>query len=178
MSGFASKLVGSNLLLTTYQATLELFARREAGESIPASLREEMAKRAVRDYGAFLRAHPDEWSVRIEYVEWVHALEGPAAALEAVDRLRGDGDPSFAYFPAWFHAELGNRQRASTLAERFTREIDDPTSPQPHYLRAYLAFEEGRHDEAHALIERALALDPRHLLADRLRREIEAALAE
>jgi tetratricopeptide (TPR) repeat protein len=167
-----------HLLLTTYQATLELFALREAGESVPAGLRTQMAQRAVRDYGEFLQAYPKEWSVVIEYIEWVHALSGPGAALEAVDRLRRDGEPSFSYFPAWFHAELGNRQRARELAEQFTQAIDDPTSPQPHYLHAFLALQEGQYDEARRAISRALELEPRHLLADRLRREIEEAAGE
>ena len=166
------------LLLATYQATLELFARREAGEAIPGDFRTAMARQAVRDYGAFLRAYPNEWSVLIEYVEWVHALDGPAAALDAVDRLHREGGHSFSYFPAWFHAELGNRVRARDLARRFSQSIDDPTSPQPHYLHAFLAYQEGELEEAREAVSIALKLDARHLLADRLRREIEAAGAE
>ncbi len=165
------------LLLTTYQQTLELFAMRERGEDLPAGYREAMAERAVRDYGAFIRQYPGEWSVMIEYIEWIHALEGPEAAIQAINRLREESsaDLSFSYFESYFYAEIGDLATAADLAEEFEMRIGDDTSPQPHYLRAYIAFKAGDLESAGASIDRALELDPRHLIAERLKKEIEAA---
>ena len=165
------------LLLVTYQKTLELFAARETGDTAAPEARAAMARRAVNDYGRFLEKYPDEWSVMIEYVEWIHALEGPAAALAEIERLREarGSATSFGYFPAWFHAELGQHDTARRLASAFTRRIDDASSPQPHYLNAYLAFSAGDLDAARLAIARALALDPGHLLARRLQNTIAAA---
>ena len=167
----------ARLLLTTYQATLELFAKREAGETLPDDARTVMARRAVVDYGEFLRRHPAEWSVMIEYVEWIHALDGPRAALDAVARLRSAADPSvsFSYFPAWFHAELGEIETARELARAFRTDIADDSSPQPDYLDAFIHFQSGDLDAAAAAVDRALRLDPRHLLAARLQQRIESA---
>ena len=167
------------LLLRTYQRTLELFELRESGHPIPEGFREDMAAIAERDYAQFLKHYPDEYSVNIEYIEWVHARRGPAAALEEVDRLnaRDVGRLSFSYFPAYFHAELGNFEVAHELAQDFARAMDE-TAPQPHYLRAFIAFKEGDLLRAQHDVERALGLDGRHLLAERLRAQIEAALRD
>jgi len=168
------------LLLTTYQQTLELFALRETGAAIPDNYRRSMAARAVDDYGRFLGSYPGEWSVMIEYVEWVHALEGPEAALQEIERLRstmGQG-LDFSYFPAYFHAELGQLTIARKRASEFAARIDDPGSPQPHYLNAFLHYQAGDLTQAQQAIERALALDSRHLLAQRLQGLIERALED
>ena len=167
------------LLLRTYQRTLELFELRESGNPIPEGFREDMAAIAERDYAQFLKQYPDEYSVNIEYIEWVHARRGPAAALEEVERLnaRDVGRLSFSYFPAYFHAELGNFEVAHEMAHDFARAMDE-TAPQPHYLRAFIAFKEGDLLRAQHDVERALGLDDRHLLAERLRAQIEAALRD
>jgi tetratricopeptide (TPR) repeat protein len=166
------------LLLNTYQTTLELFAQREAGEVIDPSFRKAMARRAVNEYEAFLEKYPREWSVTIEYVEWVHNLQGPVSALQTIERIQRsiEDEVSFSYFPAYFEAELGNHARAAALADRFAARIDDRSSPQPHYLRAYLAYERGDLEAAQASIARALALDPRHLIAERLQRQLTATM--
>jgi len=168
-----------NLLLRTYQTTLELFAMRERGEAPPDSFRSAMARQAVQDYGEFLRRYPGEWSVMIEYVEWIHALDGPEAALEAIQDLReASGEAlSFSYFEAYFYAELGHLTTARKLAGAFRKAINDPTAPQPDYLDAYIAYQAGNLPRARTLIDRALALDPRHLIAERLAKQIEAAMS-
>lgn len=168
------------LLLHTYQRTLELFARREAGYTASADDRRAMARRAVADYRRFLDSSPREWSVIIEYMEWVHALEGAEAALRVVEDLRGAVDTPlyFSYFPAWFEAELGNHERAAAMADDFAARLNDPDAPQPYYLRAFLAQQRGELEVARQQIEKALRLDPRHLLASRLRAEILDSLAE
>jgi tetratricopeptide (TPR) repeat protein len=165
------------LLLHTYQKTLELFARREAGTAPGGEERRAMAERAAQDYRGFLLRYPDEWSVMIEYVEWVHALDGPEAALATIDRLRAARGTAidFSYFPAWFHAELGELGTARRLAAAFRDQVADPDAPQPYFLEAYLHFEAGDLRAAAESVERALALDPRHLLAARLRDRIDAS---
>lgn len=168
------------LLLRTYQKTLQRFARRETGSTPGAEENRAMADRAVRDYGAFLARYPGEWSVLIEYIEWIHALDGPEAALAAIARLQGARGPAidFSYFSAWFHAELGQLETARRQASAFRQRINDPGAPQPHFLDAYLHFEAGNLEAATASVERALALDPRHLLAARLQSRIDAARSD
>ncbi|MEL7047082.1 MAG: hypothetical protein AAGL66_19025, partial [Pseudomonadota bacterium] len=168
------------LLLHTYQRTLELFARREAGQPFSADDRQAMARRAVSDYERFLEDAPREWSVIIEYMEWVHALDGPEAALRVVEELRGAAETPlyFSYFPAWFEAELGNHEKAAALADDFAKRLNEPDAPQPYFLQAFLAQQRGELEVARQQIEKALSLDPRHLLASRLQAEIMESLAE
>jgi tetratricopeptide (TPR) repeat protein len=167
------------LILDVYQQTLELFIAREQGQALAPGFSDDMAALAVSNYRRFIDRYPREWSVVIEYVEWVHALRGPGAALEEIRRL-GVTDTaiahSFSYFPAYFYAELGQYDKALELAGLFEARFDDPQVPQPHYLNAYIAYEMGRFTAAKAHIDRALELAPGHLIAQRLRKKIEEAL--
>ena len=61
------------------------------------------------------------------------------------------------------------------LADAFAAGIGPEDVPQPHYIDAYLHLQRGDLPAARAAINRALALDPRHLLAVRLQQQIEAA---
>lgn len=169
------------LLLHTYQRTLELFAAREDGVALPASDRRQMAQRAVDDYAAFLEKYPHEWSVMIEYVEWVHALQGPAVAIATVEGLMQSSDDdslSFSYFPAELYAELGDFDRARELASVFTQRQSGSDFPQPHFIKALIYFHEGSMESAKIAVEAALDRDPKHILAQRLRSKIHGVLAE
>jgi tetratricopeptide (TPR) repeat protein len=164
------------LILEVYQRTLELFAFRERGEPVPAGFRDAMARQAVSSYARFIAKYPAEWSVVIEFIEWVHALKGPEAALSEVARI-GAGEQGFSYFPAYFEAELGRFDRARALAEEFAAGFGDPLVPQPHYLNAYISYELGQFEVANQHVARALELAPRHLIAQRLQKKIAEARA-
>lgn len=162
------------LILEVYQRTLELFAFRERGDPLPAGFRDAMARQAVSSYARFVEKYPAEWSVVIEYIEWVHALNGPEAALSEVARI-GAGEQGFSYFPAYFEAQLGRFDRARALADEFAAGFSDPLVPQPHYLNAYISYQLGQFDAAEQHVARALELAPRHLIAQRLQNLIAEA---
>lgn len=177
-AGFDAVDPDGQLILAVYADTLELINARENDAALPAGFREDLARRAVTNYRAFIDQYPGEWAVHIEYVEWLHALEGPERALEEVARandlsIRGS---SFSYFPAYFAAELGDLGSAERLAANFvsTLELDEP--PQAHYINAYIHYQSGEYQLAKERVSRALQLDPRHLIAQRLDADIDAAL--
>ncbi len=169
------------LIIDTYQRTLELFIARERGEVLPENFRGSLAADARRHYGQFLRRHPREWSVLIEYIEWVHAIEGAVGALEEIERLRMQdlyAGVSLSYFPASFYAESGDWFSATRAFQQFVAGLPAEQLPQPHFACALLAFEHGEYAPALMEVDRALVLDPRHLLAERLRRRILTQLAD
>ncbi|GAB5415185.1 MAG: hypothetical protein Cons2KO_27880 [Congregibacter sp.] len=158
------------LILSVYVDTLRLFNAREAGTKLPAGFRENMAKRAVENYRRFLAKYPGEWSVLIEYIEWVHALRGPRAAIDAAQSMSDlhKEPPSFSYFLASFYAELGEFEKAWALERDFSSVLDAAVYPQVFYLRALIWAAQGDKAAAKRAVQKALALDSRHLLAQRL----------
>ncbi|MFK7831000.1 MAG: hypothetical protein AB8B57_14570 [Congregibacter sp.] len=169
------------LLLDAYVKTLELMNARDLGQPVSMDLREDLRKRAVSNYREFLFKYPGEWSVLIEYVEWIHASSGPQGALEAVAELTSQSvvaaSRGFSYFPAYFHAELDQLEQATTLADEFAQRLPKTELPQPHYVRAFIALRASDLELAKTEIDKALSLDSKHILAQRLKAQIDAAVA-
>ncbi|WP_405270749.1 hypothetical protein [Congregibacter sp.] len=168
------------LILDPYVMTLTLISAREKGESLPADFRSDLADLAISNYRNFLERYPGEWAVRVEYIEWIHAKHGPAAALQAIREMHNQ-EPSFtsrlSYFPAYFHAELGDYESATTKAQEFVSQLGPGDWPQKHYIEAFIAYEQGDYPRAAAAIAEALRLDSRHIIAQRLDAKINDALS-
>lgn len=162
------------LILGVYVDTLTLIDARDTGAALEPGFRERMAEQAVQRYELFVRKYPNEWSVLIEYIEWVHALDGPQAAIAAAQTMNSlyQSSPSYSYFLAYFHAELKNFSTAIQLANEFSTQLDAQVHPQASYIRAFIALQQGQRETARRSIERALEIDSKHLLAQRLAREI------
>ncbi|MFT4768235.1 MAG: tetratricopeptide (TPR) repeat protein, partial [Glaciecola sp.] len=171
---------GGRLILDPYLKTLLLIGARDTGESLGEDFRSDLSRMAISNYRSFLDRYPDEWAVRVEYVEWIHAAHGPEEALAKI-REMAVNDPTdsyrFSYFPAYFYAELGDYEHAIKLAREFVQQLGPGDWPQEHYIFAFIAYERGDYAEANVSIKHALLLDPRHLIAGRLSKKIDTALA-
>ncbi|WOJ96876.1 hypothetical protein R0137_16760 [Congregibacter brevis] len=168
------------LILDPYVMTLRLISARETGASLPADFRSDLTDLAISNYRSFLERYPGEWAVRIEYIEWIHAKHGPSAALQAISEMQSQ-DPSFtsrlSYFPAYFHAELGDYERATTEAREFVSKLGPGDWPQRHYIEAFIAYEQGDYPRAAKAIAETLNLDSQHIIAQRLNAKISDALS-
>ena len=168
------------LILEPYVRTLRLISARETGVSLPDDFSRDLRRLAASNYRLFLDSYPEEWAVRIEYIEWIHAEHGPGKALEKIGEMAQENlTDSFrmSYFPASFHAELGHFEQATELAQKFVKQLGPGDWPQAYYIKAFIAYESGDYIVAQQSIRRALQLDPRHLIADRLSKKINRALA-
>lgn len=167
------------LILDVYQKTLELFAAREAKTPLAEGFREQMVAQAVTNYRRFLDRYPGEWSVVIEYLEWVHAAHGSGAALLEIEALRKNpamAEITLSYFPASFYAELGDEAKALQSFKAFSAALPRGDLPQRHYALAYLNFYKGDYLAAKLEVDRSLVLDPKHLLAERLLAQVNVQL--
>jgi len=166
-------------LLDPYLKTLLLINARDTGQSLGEGFRDDLTSMAVRNYRAFLDEYPGEWAVRIEYIEWIHAAQGPQGALEAIGEMSSEGlsdNLRLSYFPAYFHAELGEYSQAIELAQAFVQQLGPGDWPQEHYITAFIDYQRGQYSAAAESIKHALQLDPRHLIAERLSKKIDKAL--
>jgi len=169
------------LVLDPYLQTLTLISARESAVKLPDDFRADLTDLAISNYRSFLKAYPDEWAVRVEYLEWIHAKYGPGEAVKEIERMRSENPAHvsrLSYFPAYFHAQLGDYQRAIALAEAFVEQLGPGEWPQVHYIRAFIAYEKGDYGAARKLVKNALALAPRHLIAQRLQQKIDTAVSE
>ncbi|WOJ93025.1 hypothetical protein R0135_14740 [Congregibacter variabilis] len=168
------------LILEPYLKTLILISARDTAQSLSEDFRGDLTKAAISNYQIFLEHYPEEWAVRVEYIEWIHAEQGPQMALEAIQKMSqerpGDG-ARFSYFPAYFHAELGAYEQATELARQFVQGLGPGDWPQEHYINAFIAYQLGDYSAASQSVKQALVLDPRHLIAERLSKKIDAAMA-
>lgn len=168
------------LILEPYLKTLILISARDTQQSLSEDFRSDLTKMAISNYRSFLEHYPEEWAVRVEYIEWIHAEQGPQKALEAIQKMsqeRPSDSVRLSYFPAYFHAELGEYDQATELARQFVQELGPGDWPQEHYISAFIAYQLSDYAAASQSIKQALLLDPRHLIAERLRKKIDAALA-
>ncbi|EAQ98698.2 tetratricopeptide repeat protein [Congregibacter litoralis] len=171
--------VRGQLILDPYAMTLTLITARESGATLRAGFREDLTNLAIANYQKFIEHYPDEWAVRIEYLEWIHAKQGPGEALRAIEAMKA-ANPAhgarLSYFPASFYAEIGDFAKATEEAERFIRQLGPGDWPQAHYIGAFIAHLQGDYRLASESINDALRLDPQHIIAQRLKVEIEKAL--
>ncbi|WP_439101548.1 tetratricopeptide repeat protein [Congregibacter sp.] len=169
------------LLLDPYVMTLKLISARESGTALRTGFRDDLTNLAIESYRDFTERYPDEWAVRIEYLEWIHAKHGPGEALRAIDAME-NANPTYvarlSYFPASFYAELGDFAQARREAEIFLGQLGPGDWPQAHYIRAFIAYEQGDYPAAAESVNEALRLDPQHVIAQRLKVKADRALAE
>lgn len=168
------------LILEPYLQTLILISARDTGQRLGEEFRSDLTKTAINNYQVFLEHYPEEWAVRVEYIEWTHAEQGPKKALDAIQKMlqeRPSDSVRLSYFPAYFHAELGEFDQATELARQFVQELGPGDWPQEHYISAFIAYQLGDYAAASVAIKQALLLDPRHLIAERLSKKINAAVA-
>jgi hypothetical protein len=171
--------VPGRLILDPYLKTLMLISARDEGVSLGDDFRSDLVKMAINNYWTFLDQYPDEWAVRIEYLEWVHARQGAEQALVSIRRMtQNTARDNFrlSYFPAYFYAQLGDYEKALELAREFVRQLGPGNWPQEHYIAAFIAYQRGDYSAADESIRQTLLLDPRHLIAKRLSKKIDAAL--
>lgn len=167
------------LILDVFLMTIEAMNARDAGRPLPDGFQDKQAATALANFKAFTDKYPGETGILIEYLEWLHARDGAEAALSAINILQASGkslSPFLTFFTAFLNAELGYKERASLAATVFERVLNDPLLPQPYYLYAHVYRHDGRFQEAKSMIDRAVGLDPNHLMAKRLQTEIDEIL--
>ena len=171
----------TRLLVDVYVLNIRAANARDRGEVMPEGFLEERRDLAVENLGQFVERHPGEAYIQAEFVEWIHSASGPEEALTVL-RGRVPDDlqavPFFYAYAASLEAELARHDAAEELALAYAKALDDPEAPGLSMLRATLLDARGEVAEALSFAEAAVALDPRHLLAVRLRDKLRAQLRE
>lgn len=135
---------------------------------------------AIENFGRFLHKYPDDVYIMAEYVEWVHRVEGPAAALATIENDLTETQkiaPFFLRYAASLTAETGKYSEALAQAGEFEALLSNPGYPEQYVLYAEIFQRMGRLEDAGRSIARAVELDPRHIIAVGLQSQIQDGLA-
>ena len=165
------------LLLEVFVRNIVAMNARDRGRDLPAGFRAERQEIARRNFSRYVEQRPEAWWASAEWVEWIHSAEGAEAALSAIDERvdRSVVDaPFFVSYRTVLLAELGRYAEAEGAALAFEASLQDPGAPAVHVLRAQLALAEGRAGVALVGLERALEIDPAHLIARGLAQRVRA----
>lgn len=146
-----------------------------------AALLNEVLILAEKNFGMVARSYPEEVYIQCEYIEILHAVQGPREALDSILALTtkySADNPFLLAYQAALHSELEDFDRALDLAEQLETSLDDPSFPKPYTVYANIYFDMDSLELAKEYADMAYFLDPHNLDASRLQAQINAALAD
>lgn len=169
------------LLLDDLLLVLELMNARDQNIKLAPGFYKNFYESSERDMRAFVYKYPHETYVKAEYIEVLHANHGAQTALDSIAILTTPEQKSIPFFlsyGAFLESELGRYPQALDKANQLKKEINDNNAPAVPYTFAQLYLDMDSLTLAKSNIERAIALDPKHQLAFRVKAKIDQKLKE
>lgn len=168
-------------LLAVFLSLMRYTLLREKDPEAAAAWRPELLANAQDLLCGVRRKHPNIDYIESECVEFIHATQGAAAALDSMALFRKDrviSNPFLDGYQAVLLAELKQYEEALKLAESLARTDQGQAIPRPDVIMAHVYFAWGKLQEAKMHADRAVEMDPRNLEASRLQSSILAALSQ
>jgi tetratricopeptide (TPR) repeat protein len=164
------------LLLDVYMLNIDLAnARSQSPESLGAIVKDFRAL-SETNYRAFVHKYPEESYIKAEYIEILHAGYGAQLALDSLEILTSQKEREehlfFKSYSASLEAELGNYEQALLYANQVLAMSEKGTA-NPEAVFADIYFKMDSLHLAKKYIDKAVALDPKHIIAQGLKRTIE-----
>lgn len=156
------------LLLESYLLTIQAMNFRATGQKPPAGFNKDRLALTLSNFTNFVKAHPEEQYITAEYIEIIHAVKGAKEAIKAMEYGELNGQmtaPFFTRYRSSLEAELGNFPVAKSYALKFKKMLNNPRYPEQYVLTAEINFHQGLLSEAKCSVEKAIAIDPNHLIA-------------
>lgn len=167
------------LVLDVYQAFVHFTNARTQQPAQAKSLLDDALRLAVINLGKVARHYPGETYIKAEYIEVIHRLHGPRAALDSLYVLADANqlsNPFLLGYAALMEAELEEFDHALTKAKRLAQKYRDQQIPKPKVILADLYFRMDSLKKAAAFVNEAVRIDSSNLDARRLKAKVDAAL--
>lgn len=173
---------GERLLLDVYALNIEIMnARSQSPENISAIVKDFRAL-SETNYRTFVHTYPEESYIKAEYIEVLHARYGAQQALDSLQVLTSqkerDGRPFFKSYSASLESELGNYKQALLYANQVVAMSKNAPIAGPQVVFADIYFKMDSLQLAKKYIDKAVALDPKHIIAKGLKRNIEKSIKD
>jgi len=169
------------LLLDDLLLVLKLFNSRDQGVKLDEAFYENFYESSEKGMRSFIHKYPHESYIKAEYIEVLHANHGAQTALDSIDVLTTPQQktlPFYLSYAAFLESELGNYEKALAKANQLKQIINNDQAPAVHYTYAQLYLDLDSLDLAKTNIEKAIALDPKHQLAFRVKAKVDEKLNE
>ncbi len=162
---------------------LSMKSANNRGLGIPNTQEENefRVKLAEKNFGAFARKYPQDDYFKAEYIEFLHAIHGAQIALDSLDYLATPSQKQLGFYLSYaadLELELGNTDRAMALSMILEETLTDPSYLSPLMLKAniYIAFDSLQ--KASDLVDRVVAADSNHMIANGMQNRLKQALLE
>ncbi|WP_299764112.1 hypothetical protein [uncultured Dokdonia sp.] len=170
------------LLLDIYLLNIEIMnARSQSPEKIGTIIKDFRAL-SEENYRTFVHSFPKESYIKAEYIEVLHAKYGAQQALDSLHVLASQKEldelPFFKSYSASLEAELGNYIQALSYANQVLEMSKGETIANPQVVFADVYFKMDSLQLAQKYIDKAVALDPKHIIAQGLKTTIEKSINE
>lgn len=169
------------LLLDVNLLSLQAANQRDQGVPVSQEFTTHRRQVAEMNFGEFARKYPADNYFKAEYIELLHTNHGAQVALDSLRRLATTGQLKLGFFisySATLELELGNVEKAMTLADQLEAQLRDPSFTSPLMLRANIYLVQDSLNRARELVDRVVAIDPNHLIALATRSEIAQRLGD
>jgi len=164
------------LLMEVYLSNVERMNLREQNPSLAKDKSAAHCVFSEQNFRKFVHQFPEESYVKAEYIEVLHANYGAKPALDSLQKLMTQNQqnvPFFVSYPALLEAELGHFDQALAKANRLKEMLADTPLPAPYVVFAEIYDKMGSTKIAQSYINKAVQLDPKHLIALELKKKME-----
>lgn len=163
-------------LLEAYNATLDLIINRDRGKGVDEKLIKEWMNLSETTLRDITHRYPDEPYTKAEYIEFLHSKYGAKVALDSLNILTTQGQKRLGFFisySALLSSELTNYQEALQKMDYYLSIYEDTTFSSSHAYYAQIYFDMDSLELANSYVQNALDLEPKHIIAQRLKEKIE-----
>ena len=167
------------LLLDVYVSSLGLLNARDQKQKITPDRISAHYSLSEKNFRKFVHRHPKESYIKAEYVEVLHANYDADQAIDSLDDLASSDQkdlPFFIGYKATMLAETGRFNPALSSAKKLEDFVNDPAMPAPYVVFAAVYSSMDSLVRAKKYIDKAVVLDPNHLIAISLKKELEGKI--
>jgi tetratricopeptide (TPR) repeat protein len=161
-----------NKLLEVYLASLDLIDAKDRGLKISPEQVRDFYSISERHFSNFLLEYPGEQAIQSEYIEVIHGIYGPGAALDSMGKL-SRLPPFLVSYTAQMQAEKKEFEAALQSASDLENLFHPADLPILSFTYALIYVEMGNYAEAKKSVEKTLLMDQNHTLAQRLKKQME-----
>ena len=168
-----------NLLLDVYLLSVEAYNNRDKGIKSSSEFFSQRKQIAESNFREFVHKYPDDDYVKAEYIEWLHLIHGPRAALDSLNYMASERQMKLGFYISYsasLELELGNVEKAITLSENLKQLMVDSTYTSYMKLKAEIYMAQDSLEKAREYIDHVVRIDPNHIIALGMQAEINEKL--
>ena len=167
------------LVLEVYLLSMEAYNNRDKGIKGTAERAAKRKQIAESNFRKFVHNYPNDTYIKAEYIEWLHFIHGPRAALDSLKKLATKEQMKLGFYISYAASlalELDKVEEAITLSKTLQPLMIDSTYTSYLKLKAEIYIAQDSLQKAKHYIDQVVKIDPKHIIALGLQSDITAKL--